>query len=238
MKAKPYTFPLIWESSHEAVFFKPSGVASQLSSDYKKGSFLEMVRQQRGQPQWELPHRLDRITSGLILICKTRESLVWQNKQIQDRCWDKFYLARVKPPYAFNNDNIIGSHKAYLKRNGQKSEVVRSGGKPSFLNILSISEAPEFPGEYHVLIKLLTGRYHQIRVMLAHLGLPLTDDFLYNPGINRDKSSFYLESLLLKFSSYADKEPKLAYFEDNPYRENLSEKMTASILETADKLGI
>jgi 23S rRNA-/tRNA-specific pseudouridylate synthase len=65
-----------------------------------------------------------------------------------------------------------------------RAEVVRAGGKPSRLVVEGAWPAPGRSDQWHMVVRLLTGRFHQVRVMLAHLGAPLVGDALYggDPG--------------------------------------------------------
>jgi 23S rRNA-/tRNA-specific pseudouridylate synthase len=71
---------------------------------------------------------------------------------------------------------------------------VRSGGKPSFLDVTLVAAVPGIPDESHFLVRLQTGRFHQIRVMLAHRGAPLSGDSRYGGPAQR---RFYLEHTIL-----------------------------------------
>jgi 23S rRNA-/tRNA-specific pseudouridylate synthase len=83
---------------------------------------------------------------------------------------------------------------------------VRSGGKPSFLTIVHASQAPQAPSRSHVLVRLHTGRFHQIRAMLAHLGAPLAGDALYGGSSN---GPFYLEHVMLAARPFGGDAPRL-----------------------------
>ena len=106
-------------------------------------------------------------------------------------------------------ETLIGIQKRYIKVNDDKSEIVRSGGLPSFLEILAVEPVPENRDCYQVFIRLITGRTHQIRVMLADMGIPLCGDHLYNPE-SKDKD-FYLESIILKFTDPDNIEQRFYY---------------------------
>jgi 23S rRNA-/tRNA-specific pseudouridylate synthase len=101
-------------------------------------------------------------------------------------------VAQVALPVA-EAAGLVGSHKAYLKVEGALARVVRAGGKPSFLDVTLAAPVPDSPGESHLLVRLHTGRFHQIRAMLAHRGAPLSGDVRYGGPAGR----MYLEHAIL-----------------------------------------
>lgn len=97
--------------------------------------------------------------------------------EIREGRWTKWYFARVARTRGESDARtLVGEHKAYLKREGRVARVVRSGGDPSRLTILAVEDAEDSADEAHLLIRLDTGRFHQIRVMCANLGFPLIGD--------------------------------------------------------------
>ena len=187
---------IVQETINELIVYKPAGMACEKRVDNKRDSLLSRLSDTFNSPLY-LPHRLDGVTCGIVLTARSKEAVAYYNKEIAERRWKKYYIARVKWDGRLTADGLLGTHKAYLKRKGQKAAAVRSGGAPSFLEILAIGEIPGHADERHVLIKLLTGRYHQIRVMFQNLGLPLCGDPLY--GIPGDTSPFYLEHAALGY---------------------------------------
>jgi 23S rRNA-/tRNA-specific pseudouridylate synthase len=117
-----------------------------------------------------------------------------------------------------------------------RSEVVRSGGDPSFLEVLAVEAAPGRPGELHAAIRLETGRFHQIRVMLAALGAPLTSDRTYG---DRTPGEPMLEHALLSLpvAPSADEKPtRITLFEPhNPDREPVGAGVIAALASVAGK---
>lgn len=187
---------VIFQTDNEAVIYKPAGIATQLSNDIKGTSLESILKIMLDKKEIYFPHRLDRITQGLILVAFDKKAVAYYNKEIKNKRFDKFYLAKVETKIS-NPENLIGVHKRFIKVDGKISRIVKSGGLPSFLEILSVESIEDNVEFYHVLIKLITGRLHQIRVMLADLGIPLAGDFLYNP--ESKYKNFYLESVILKF---------------------------------------
>jgi 23S rRNA-/tRNA-specific pseudouridylate synthase len=227
--------PVLHENPYEVLLVKPAGMASELTSDPKGISLLSRLRSACPPPlEPKLPHRLDRITRGLMLIALTPESVAFHGEQIRSGAWDKYYLARVHVPRNRGITSLLGQHKAYLKQVRHRAQIVRSGGKPSFLEILATHPAPRRPGQFHVFVKLLTGRFHQLRVMLAGLGIPLVGDPFYGMEAKRGdrrrvEDIFYLEHILLKYVEYATRAPRVAHWREDPDREAIDPALGARI---------
>lgn len=118
-------------------------------------------------------HRLDRNTSGLVLAAKTASSARELARAIRDHDVQKSYLAitRKKPQQ--------GRHVVYLKKEGTLAKVL-DDPKPDYQEaVLSVKTIDEKDGRCLSKIDLETGRFHQIRATLAHLGTPLENDRKY-----------------------------------------------------------
>ncbi|HWI20848.1 MAG TPA: RNA pseudouridine synthase [Vicinamibacterales bacterium] len=187
---KPLTRLLV--TPHEIVVAKPAGLASELPRDATADSLVTRLRAE-GFDDLRLVHRLDAPACGLMVVARTENAAAHYSAEIAARRWHKFYVAEVARD-ADRAAKLIGEHKAYLSTEGRKAIVVRSGGKPSFLTIVHVSAAPRRTGHSHVLVQLHTGRFHQIRVMLATLGAPLAGDELYGGPAT---GPLYLEHALL-----------------------------------------
>lgn len=228
--------PVLAETAHDLVVVKPAGMATELTSDPKRVSLISRVRMAAGGPggareggggadvRPRLVHRLDRVTRGVMVVALTREAAAFHGEQIREGMWDKYYVARIPRPDPRRNplhEGLIGKHKAYIKEEDKRARIVRSGGKVSLLEILAIDEAPGRPEESHALIRLLTGRLHQIRVMFAGLGLPLIGDRFYGgaPG------EMYLEHIALWYVDYTTRELRLGHLADDPGRERLGGRL-------------
>lgn len=186
-----FAIPVLHVSEHELVVWKPPALPSELPRDPVADSLVTRLRDE-GMTDLRLVHRLDAPASGVMLIARTADAAAYYSAEIAGRRWHKIYIAEVAcaPDRA---RELVADHRAYLDTDGRRARVVRSGGKPSFLSIVHAAPVEGRPGRTHVLIRLLTGRFHQIRVMLAHLGAPLAGDPLYGgpPG------AFYLEHVVL-----------------------------------------
>jgi len=214
--------PILMETAHEMAVIKPSGMATELSRDPKGTSLLSRVKAAApGDCQPKLPHRLDRVSRGIVVVALTKEAIIHHNQQIQARAWDKIYLARCLAPIEGDTDDLIGQHKLHLRPQAGRARVVRSGGKQALTEILAITPTPDIDGEIHVLIHLLTGRFHQIRATMAHLGVPLVDDWLYGTSPGRDRERFYLEHAALRFTPFDSSTPCIIHWSEDPHRERI-----------------
>jgi 23S rRNA-/tRNA-specific pseudouridylate synthase len=208
--ASPFVVAVVKETPSELVVFKPPGLASELRPGSVEPSVLSLVAARFPGVAPKLPHRLDRVTRGLLLVCLTPEAIAFHNAQIQARAWEKYYLARVAAPQGGTAGAFLGEHKAFVTETGGRARIVRSGGKPARLEILSATAVPGRPDRWHLLIRLLTGRFHQIRVMCEALGLPLAGDPLYDPD-QRDPDDFYLEHVILKYTDFDSRQPSTMF---------------------------
>jgi 23S rRNA pseudouridine1911/1915/1917 synthase len=195
------TIQLLEVTRHEIVALKPAGLASELPRDPNADSFVRRLEGQ-GFSGLRLVHRLDAPSCGLMLVARSAEAAAHYAREIAARRWHKWYVAQVALPSS-KAEQLVGSHKSYLKVDGSSSRVVRAGGKPSFLDVTLATPVPDVPNDSHVLVQLHTGRLHQIRVMLAHRGAPLSGDVRYGGPSGR---TIYLEHAILAARTFASLE--------------------------------
>jgi 23S rRNA pseudouridine955/2504/2580 synthase len=172
---------ILYEDDSILVVDKPSGIAVHGGSGVSLG-LIEAMRDQRPDAKFlELVHRLDRDTSGILMLAKKRSALVHLHEQIREGKMEKRYLLIVHGQLPVSGKSIPLKYPLlkYLLPNGERRvRVAEDGGQPSHTNIrvkanyrdglCSLVEA-----------QLKTGRTHQIRVHLQTYGHPILGDDKY-----------------------------------------------------------
>ena len=168
---------IITETKQFILLNKPSGLAVHGGSGLSFG-VIEALRSLRPKEKFlELVHRLDRDTSGCLLIAKRRSYLTHFHEQLRLKQMKKEYLAIVSGDW----DNQYNQLSAPLKKNqlksGERFVTVDKEGKPSETRFKCLKR---FGGQSLVRAVPLTGRTHQIRVHAQYAGCPLLGDKKYN----------------------------------------------------------
>lgn len=176
-------FPILYEDEDLLAIDKPAGIAVHGGSGVSYG-IIEQLRQSRPESKFlELVHRLDRETSGILLLAKKRSALVALHEQLRMGTIDKRYFAGVKGKWPNAQQHLKFPLFKYHTADGERRVRVQEDGQAAHTIITRLRASDDFS---LLEARLKTGRTHQIRVHLAHAGYPILGDEKYGDfALNR-----------------------------------------------------
>lgn len=206
IKIEPQNIPLeiVWEDENMLVVNKPSGMLTHPTSIerentlvnallYKYGNNLSDIN---GEFRRGILHRLDRNTSGLLIVAKNNKAHEFLANQIKNHTITKKYRAIVKG--VINEDKFEINSPIGRNPNQPHKMMTREDGKPS-KTIVKVIE--RFNDATYVELTLITGRTHQIRVHMKSINHPVYNDTLYGAGQGKVKTDEQvLQSYFLRFT--------------------------------------
>ncbi len=202
---RPAEFPIVFEDPALLVIDKPAGVAVHGGSGVSFG-VIESLRAARPEAKsLELAHRLDRDTSGLLVVAKKRSALVELHRMLRDGEVEKIYVAAVKGVPAKKQFEIRESLHKHVTASGERRVSVKENGLAAITKVRRLAKSADFS----VLeVGLMTGRTHQIRVHLAHAGHPVLGDDKYGDfELNRALARQGVKRLMLHAQKLAFRHP-------------------------------
>ena len=196
--APPREFPVVFEDDHLIAIAKPAGVAVHGGSGVSFG-VIEQLRQARPQARFlELVHRLDKETSGLLLIAKKRAALVALQDQLRQRGNEKVmvktYAALVIGRWPDERKVIdVALHKYLTPEGERRVRTVDDGHEDGKRSITLVKVVQRFNGFTLLDVTIKTGRTHQIRVHLSAEGHAIVGDekygdFAFNKALARGEA--------------------------------------------------
>lgn len=205
-KIQPENIPLeiIYEDENMLVVNKPSGMLTHPTAQEKSETlvnallykFGENLSDINGEFRRGIVHRLDKNTSGLLMIAKNNKTHEYLADMIKNHNLTKKYRAIIKGVYPLDEDIInlpIGRHPTQP----HKMAVVENGKEST--TIVNVIE--RYKDATYIDVTLITGRTHQIRVHLSKKGFPIFNDTLYGAGMAKVKTDEQvLQSYYLRFT--------------------------------------
>ncbi len=191
-QAEDLPLNIVYQDGSILVINKPAGLVVHPGAGNSRGTLANAVLHhfpsQQDLPRAGIVHRLDKDTSGLLVLAMSQQAHQHLVQQLQSRTVKRQYFALAfgQPPIAGRIDKPIGRHL----QQRQKMAVREHGGKPAITHYQTLQQ---YDGIAAMKMKLETGRTHQIRVHMAALGFPLIGDKTY--GGSRNISTRYGENL-------------------------------------------
>ena len=167
-------------------------------------AFLKEKYNKPGDVYLGVTHRIDRPVTGVVLFAKTSKALARVNQMFQDKTIQKTYWAIVVQPPPLKEDQL----ENYLVKNSEKNKsfAFKQEIKNSKLAVLTYKWLTSYDHQNLLEVSPKTGRHHQIRCQLAHIGHPLRGDLKYGAKRSNEDGSICLHSAKLLFTHPITKE--------------------------------
>jgi 23S rRNA pseudouridine955/2504/2580 synthase len=187
---------ILYEDDHLLAVNKPAGLAVHAGTGVAYG-LIDVLRALRPHfPELNLVHRLDRGTSGCLVVAKTRADLLMLNRAFADRACGKVYMALTAGHWAQARTIVRQALDVEHREQGERS--VRVDAERGQAAVSRFQEIERFPGSSLVRVEIDTGRTHQIRVHAAAAGHVLAGDDRYgNHDFNRQMARMGLRRMFL-----------------------------------------
>ena len=188
-------YKIIFENDFFLVINKPANVNFHDEDSAGNGIFNQ-VKSQGNYPQLYPVHRIDKMTSGLLLFAKTKEAASEFGNLFSQHLIEKYYLAisldKPKKKQGWIKGDMVKSRRSAWR-------LDRTMNNPAISQFFSYSISE---GVRLFLVKPLTGKTHQIRVALNSIGSSISGDPIYNPSHNIDRG--YLHAYALRFCLFGE----------------------------------
>jgi len=220
---------IIHEDDVLLILNKPSGIAVHGGSGLSYG-IIEALRALRPEaPFLELVHRLDRETSGCLIIAKRRSALRNLHEQMRGDKMEKRYLALLKGKWQGGERRVDAPLRKNILKSGERMVEVNPEGKAA-LSIFTPDTI--YKDASLVSVKLITGRTHQVRVHARHLGMPIAGDEKYGDDeFNARMKQLGLKRLFLHAHRLGFEHPK------SGERFTISAPLSEDLEAVLEKLG-
>lgn len=186
LRPQAIALDIAYEDEDVIVVNKPRGMVVHPAPGHPDGTLVNALMHHcgdslsgvGGEKRPGIVHRIDKDTSGLIIAAKNDAAHLALSAQLADRSLSRVYEAVVRGNFREESGTVdapIGRHPVDRKRMAVTDKASRNA-------VTHWEQLARYRGYTHIRCRLETGRTHQIRVHMAHIGHPLAGDFLYNPG--------------------------------------------------------
>ncbi len=202
---------ILFEDDDLLVINKPSGVTVHPAPSVKEATLVDWLKHKgislstiSGEERHGIVHRLDKGTSGAMVIAKNNESHEFLSKQLQDKSMGRYYLAVINPP--LKDDITIVDKSIKRSHNNRLKMACLEDGKTAKTMFKSLLLSNDEKKQL-IACKLFTGRTHQIRVHLESISRHIVGDHIYANSQKQDKSErILLHAYIIYFTHPRTKE--------------------------------
>lgn len=195
---------VICETENYIAVNKPSGLITE-KNIYENSLELEVIRyleKTKKKPFVGIVHRLDRVTSGVVLFAKKKSVLKYLNLQFEKREIRKTYISISISTKKIEKKKDVLSHFLMVDSKNKKAKIHDKEVNKAKKCILKYKILDIKANMYLVEIKPQTGRFHQIRAQLSYIGMPIFGDEKYGGAKGFCKKEIYLHAWKLKFKDF------------------------------------
>ena len=173
----PRHFEVLYEDADVLALDKPAGLPMHPSAKFYRNTLTTLLRERYPDEPLQIAHRIDRETSGVLLVARTPSAASWLKRAFARRAVDKSYLALVKgqPP----DEGVIDQP---IKLLDSPSHVMMGPAADGLKAVTRFRVVQRYAGHALCAAHPETGRQHQIRVHLAAIGHPIVGDKIYGAG--------------------------------------------------------
>lgn len=233
-----FSVEVLYEDDELMVINKPSGLTVHPAPSVKEATLVDWLKKRgmrlstlSGEERHGIVHRLDKGTSGVMVIAKTNQAHEFLSLQLQDKSMGRYYTAVVTPPLK-DDMTIVECPIARSAQNRLKMSCSSDGkdAKTAF-KVVGYSEKNQLKDQL-VVCKLFTGRTHQIRVHLEKLNRHILGDHLYVAGAKDDKTERILLHAYKIYFVHPTTGEKLSFVADfdDYMKQQLDEKFTKDLI--------
>lgn len=207
---------LLAEEDGFIVVNKPAGLLAETPRFRESSNLLDLARARFGE--LILFHRLDRDTSGVILLTRPGPINQYLDRVFQESLVQKSYFAVVATPNALQPQGTIIARLDSHPQRRDMMTVVQRGGKQAVTDYTIVAEDKTHKRQL-IALHPQTGRTHQLRLHLAHLGAPILGDRLYGDAASATRLLLHAQQIVL---------PALDHYPERSYQAPLPEEFTAN----------
>jgi 23S rRNA pseudouridine1911/1915/1917 synthase len=185
---------ILYEDNDVLVINKPSGVTVHPAPSVKEATLVDWLKHKgirlstiSGEERHGIVHRLDKGTSGAMVVAKNNEAHEFLSQQLQDKSMGRYYLAVINPPLK-DDITIIEQNIGRSSHNRLKmscTDNAKSKYAKTMFKVLALSDNEK---QHFIACKLFTGRTHQIRVHLETINRHIIGDHIYSLSPKQEKS--------------------------------------------------